>query len=63
MVLMSLTFAALVEALGTTGEVDKAIEMVEEMERRGVLECAGVYYALASALCAVGRLSEALVQV
>ena len=31
MVLMSLTFAALVEALGTTSEVDKAIEMVEEI--------------------------------
>ena len=58
-----MTFAALVEALGTAGEVDMAIEMVEEMERRGVLECAGVYYALASALCAAARLSEALVQV
>ncbi len=58
-----MTFAALVEALGTAGEVDTAIEMVEEMERRGILECAGVYYALASALCAAGRLSEALVQV
>lgn len=46
-----------------TGEVDKAIEMVQDMERRGVIECAGVYYALASALCTAGRLSEALVQV
>lgn len=51
------------EALGTAGEIDQAIEVVDDMERRGILECAGVYYALASALCTAGLLSEALVQV
>lgn len=56
-------FAALVEALGSTGEADRAMEIVEDMESRGVSECAGVYYALASALCTAGRLSEALIQV
>lgn len=61
--LMKLLFAALVEALGMSGEVEKAVAMVQDMECRGVIESAGVYYALASALCTAGRLSEALVQV
>lgn len=55
--------AALVVALGMAGEVDKAVEMVEDMEQRGVLECAGVYYALACTLCTAGRWPDALIQV
>ena len=58
-----LLVTALVEALGAAGEADKAVEMVEFMEQRGVLKSAGVYYALACALCTGGRWSEALLQV
>ena len=45
------------------GKADEAILAVQEMERRGIVGSASLYYDLARCLCAAGRSCEALMQV
>lgn len=45
------------------GKTDEAISAVQEMERRGIVGSASLYYDLARCLCAAGRSREALMQV
>lgn len=45
------------------GKTDEAIMAVEEMEKRGIVGNAGLYYDLARCLCSAGRCHEALKQV
>ncbi|KVH97407.1 Pentatricopeptide repeat-containing protein, partial [Cynara cardunculus var. scolymus] len=59
----SLTYKVLVNTFWREGKVDEAILAVEDMERRGVVGSAGLYYDLARCLCSAGRCEEALVQV
>ncbi|GAB4825890.1 hypothetical protein Ancab_008757 [Ancistrocladus abbreviatus] len=59
----ALTYRVLVNALWQEGKTDEAIEAVKEMERRGIVGSASLYYDLACCLCNVGRLQEALTQV
>lgn len=53
----------LVNTLWKEGKVDEAILTVEQMEKRGVVGSAAVYYDLARCLCSAGRCEVALVQV
>lgn len=50
----------LVNALWREGRTEEAIMAVEEMERRGIVGNASLYYDLARCLCSVGRCTEAL---
>ncbi|KAF7835272.1 pentatricopeptide repeat-containing protein [Senna tora] len=59
----SLTYKVLVNTLWKEGKTDKAISAVQEMERRGIVGSASLYYDLARCLCAAGRCSEALMQI
>ncbi|KAL1537601.1 pentatricopeptide repeat-containing protein-like protein, chloroplastic [Salvia divinorum] len=59
----ALIYKVLINALWKEGKVDEAIMAVEEMERRGVVGTAGLYYDLARCLCSAGRCSEALKQI
>lgn len=45
------------------GKTDEAVFAVQEMERRGIVGSAGLYYDLARCLCSAGRCQEALEQV
>lgn len=45
------------------GNVDKAVSVVRDMERRGIIGSSGLYYDLARGLCSAGRCQEALMQV
>lgn len=56
-------FTVLVRAFWEEGKVNEAIEAVKDMEQRGVVGSAGVYYELACCLCHNGRWQEAMVQV
>lgn len=56
-------FAVLVRAFWEEGNIDDAIEAVKDMERRGVVGTASVYYELACCLCNNGRWREAMVVV
>lgn len=58
-----LTYKALVQAFWKEGKIDKALGMVGEMERRGIVGTASLYYEIACCLCCVGRCQEALLQV
>lgn len=53
----------LVNTLWKEGKTDEAILAVQDMERRGIVGSASLYYDLARCLCAAGRCSEALIQV
>lgn len=53
----------LVNTLWREGKVDEAMMAVNEMERRGIVGSASLYYDLARCLCSVGRCHEALKQV
>lgn len=53
----------LVNTLWKEGNTDEAILAVQDMERRGIVGSASLYYDLARCLCAAGRCSEALMQV
>lgn len=55
--------AVLVNTLWKEGKPDEAILAVEQMERRGVVGSAALYYDLARCLCAAGRPQQALLQV
>lgn len=56
----ALIYKVLVNALWREGRTEEAIMAVEEMERRGIVGNAGLYYDLARCLCSVGRCNEAL---
>ncbi|GAB4857196.1 hypothetical protein Ancab_015105 [Ancistrocladus abbreviatus] len=51
-----------VNALWREGKIDEAIEAVKEMERRGIVGSASLYYDLACYLCSARRLQEVLTQ-
>lgn len=53
----------LVNTLWKEGKTDEAILAVQDMERRGIVGSASLYYDLARCLCAAGRCIEALIQV
>ncbi|KAK4399493.1 Pentatricopeptide repeat-containing protein, chloroplastic [Sesamum angolense] len=56
----ALIYKVLVNALWREGKIDEAIMAVEEMEKRGIIGNAGLYYDLARCLCSAGRCHEAL---
>ncbi|XP_057501873.1 pentatricopeptide repeat-containing protein At1g30610, chloroplastic isoform X2 [Actinidia eriantha] len=59
----SLTYKVLVNTLWNEGKTDEAVLAVEDMERRGIIGSAALYYDLARCLCSAGRCQEALVQI
>lgn len=58
-----LLYAVLVNTFWKEGKMDEAASAVREMERRGIVGSASLYYDLARCLCAAGRSREALMQV
>lgn len=56
-------FAVLVRAFWEEGKVDEAVEAVRDMEKRGVVGAACVYYELACCLCDNGRWKDAMMEV
>ncbi|XP_022843783.1 pentatricopeptide repeat-containing protein At5g67570, chloroplastic [Olea europaea var. sylvestris] len=61
--LKALTYRVLVKAFWEEGEVDEAVRAVRDMERRGVVGTASVYYELACCLCYYGRRQEAILEI
>ncbi|CAN1777481.1 Pentatricopeptide repeat-containing protein At5g67570, chloroplastic [Linum perenne] len=59
----ALTYKVLVKALREEGKVNEAVEAVNDMERRGVVGVASVYYELACCLCYHGRWRDAMQQI
>ncbi|XP_022885563.1 pentatricopeptide repeat-containing protein At1g30610, chloroplastic isoform X2 [Olea europaea var. sylvestris] len=59
----ALTYKVVVNTLWKEGKSDAAIMAVEDMERRGIVGTAGLYYDLARCLCSAGRCQEALKQI
>ncbi|KAL5977063.1 hypothetical protein ACLOJK_021405 [Asimina triloba] len=59
----ALNYKVLVNALWREGKTDEAVLAVQDMERRGVVGSASLYYDLARCLCSAGRCKEALQQV
>lgn len=53
----------LLNALWREGKIDEALAAVRDMEKRGIVGTAGLYYDLARCLCSSGRCQEALLQV
>jgi hypothetical protein len=53
----------LVRAFWEEGKVNEAVEAVRDMEQRGVVGVASVYYELACCLCNNGRWQDAMVEV
>jgi len=60
---MLMLCAVLVNTFWKEGKIDEAVSAVHEMERRGIVGSASLYYDLARCLCAAGRSREALMQV
>lgn len=58
-----LNFSVLVRTFWEEGKVNEAVEAVRDMERRGVVGTASVYYELACCLCKSGRWKEAMLEV
>ncbi|KAL4181520.1 hypothetical protein AMTRI_Chr12g271550 [Amborella trichopoda] len=63
LIFVALNMAVLVSCLWAEGKVNEAVEAVEDMERRGVVGTASVYYELACCLCNNGRWKEAMTQI
>lgn len=61
--LKALTYKVLVKAFWAEGKVSEAIQAVREMEDRGIIGTACVYYELARCLCFHGRCQEAITEV
>ncbi|KAL6615778.1 hypothetical protein ACP70R_038048 [Stipagrostis hirtigluma subsp. patula] len=59
----ALNYKVLINAFWREGKIDEAVMAVEDMENRGVVGSASLYYDLARCLCSVGRCKEALLQV
>lgn len=55
--------SVLVKAFWEEGKINEAVEAVRDMERRGLIGTASVYYELACCLCKNGRWQEAMVEV
>lgn len=60
---MLMLCAVLVNTFWKEGKIDEAVSAVHEMERRGIVGSASLYYDLARCLCTAGRSREALMQV
>ncbi|KAH1250064.1 Pentatricopeptide repeat-containing protein, chloroplastic [Glycine max] len=58
-----LYFIVLVRTFWKEGKVDEAVKAVRDMERRGVIGTASVYYELACCLCNNGRWQDAILEV
>ncbi|XP_078428729.1 pentatricopeptide (PPR) repeat-containing protein [Wolffia australiana] len=56
----ALSYKVLVNTFWREGKVDEAVHAVKEMESRGVVGSASLYYDLARCLCSSGRCQEAL---
>ncbi|KAJ0237830.1 Pentatricopeptide repeat-containing protein [Hirschfeldia incana] len=56
----ALAYRVLVNTLWKEGKTDEAIETVEDMESRGIVGSAALYYDLARCLCSAGRCNEGL---
>ncbi|XP_021908248.1 pentatricopeptide repeat-containing protein At5g67570, chloroplastic, partial [Carica papaya] len=59
----ALTYKVLVRAFWKEGKINEAVETIRDMERRGVIGTASVYYELACCLCNSGRWRDAMVEV
>lgn len=59
----ALTYKVLVNTLWREGKPDEAMKAVRNMESRGLVGSASLYYDLARCLCSVGKCPEALMQV
>ncbi|XP_047339308.1 pentatricopeptide repeat-containing protein At1g30610, chloroplastic [Impatiens glandulifera] len=59
----ALGYNVLVKTFSKEGKIDEAVSAMEEMESRGVIGSAALYYDFARCLCSAGRVEEALVQV
>ncbi|KAJ6796313.1 pentatricopeptide repeat-containing protein, chloroplastic [Iris pallida] len=59
----ALNYKVLVNTLWREGKTDEAVQAVKNMERRGVVGSASLYYDLARCLCSAGRCKEALQQI
>ncbi|KAL8151788.1 hypothetical protein V2J09_021596 [Rumex salicifolius] len=59
----ALTYKVLVKTFWKEDKVDRAIDVVREMEQRGIVRTASVYYELACSLCNKGRWPEAIEQI
>ncbi|CAN6459729.1 unnamed protein product [Victoria cruziana] len=57
------TYKVLVTTFWKEGKIDNAVEAVLDMEQRGVVGAASVYYELACCLCNKGRWRDAMVQI
>ncbi|KAI4343115.1 hypothetical protein MLD38_027653 [Melastoma candidum] len=56
----ALIYKVLVNTLWREGKTDEAVSAVREMEQRGIVGPAALYYDLARCLCSAGRCQEAL---
>ncbi|KAL2499587.1 Pentatricopeptide repeat-containing protein [Abeliophyllum distichum] len=61
--LKAVTCRVLVKAFWEEGKVDEAVRAVRDMEQRGVVGTASVYYELACCLCYYGRWQEAILEI
>ncbi|KAL0908790.1 hypothetical protein M5K25_023299 [Dendrobium thyrsiflorum] len=59
----ALNYKVLVNTLWREGNVEEAVQAVKDMERRGIVGSASLYYDLARCLCNAGRCKEALYQI
>ncbi|GKV03902.1 hypothetical protein SLEP1_g16137 [Rubroshorea leprosula] len=59
----ALAYRVLVNTLWKESKIDEAILAIQDMERRGIVGSAAIYYDLARCLCSAGRCQEALIQV
>ncbi|RZC47079.1 hypothetical protein C5167_040022 [Papaver somniferum] len=61
--LKSSNYKILVNTLWKEGKTDEAVAAVKDMESRGIVGTASLYYDLARCLCSAGRCEEALMQI
>ncbi|XP_024022783.1 pentatricopeptide repeat-containing protein At1g30610, chloroplastic isoform X2 [Morus notabilis] len=59
----ALTYRVLLNTLSKEGKLDEAVLAVQNMEKRGIVGSAALYYDLARCLCSAGRCQEALMQI
>ncbi|KAK2356840.1 Pentatricopeptide repeat (PPR) superfamily protein [Trifolium repens] len=59
----ALTYKGLVRTFWKEGKIDEAVKSVRDMERRGIMGLASVYYELACCLCNCGRWQDAITEV
>ncbi|XP_062012510.1 pentatricopeptide repeat-containing protein At1g30610, chloroplastic [Rosa rugosa] len=59
----ALTYRVIVNTLWREDKIDEAVQTVHNMERRGIVGSAALYYDFARCLCSAGRCQEALMQI